>query len=117
MMIDKVSLVTALSPAQHFRSKNAEDKEATEAKVNEAAKAAAPEPEPEPNGESAAKNVEFAVGDLAVSFEMDRAINRVVVTVTDKTSGEVIREIPAEEARELAKHLAEVSGKLLDRTV
>ncbi|MCC6156659.1 MAG: flagellar protein FlaG [Deltaproteobacteria bacterium] len=117
MMIDKVSMVTPLSRAQHFGPKSAEDKDATEEQVKDAVKPAASEPKPETRGESDVKNVEFAVGDLAVSFEMDREINRVVVTVTDKESGEVIREIPEEEVRELAKHLAEVSGKLLNRTV
>ncbi|MCL4233693.1 MAG: flagellar protein FlaG [Deltaproteobacteria bacterium] len=117
MMIDKVSTVTPLSRAQHFGPKNAEDKEATEEKVNETAKTAALTPESGAKEESIAKSVDFAVGDLAVSFRMDREINRVVVTVTEKGSGEVVREIPAEEARELAKHLAKVSGQLLDRTV
>lgn len=117
MMIDKVSVVTSLSPTQHFGRKSAEDKGTAGEKAVEAAPPVAAESEPESVGDSSVKNAEFAVGGMSVSFEMDREINRVVVTVTDKESGEVIRQIPAEEARALAKQLAESSGKLLDKIV
>lgn len=48
--------------------------------------------------------------DLA--FSMDEVSGRVVVTVTDSASGEVIRQIPSEDALKLAESLSEVRSLL-----
>lgn len=42
-----------------------------------------------------------------LEFTVDEAANRTVVSVIDKESGEVIRQLPSEEALELAKRLRE----------
>jgi flagellar protein FlaG len=58
-----------------------------------------------------------------VAFEFDENENQPVVKVIDKASKEIIREIPSEEFREMAKALDEFAEKLtskgliFDRTV
>ena len=46
------------------------------------------------------------------SFSLDDSTGRVVVKVTDSTSGEVIRQIPSEEALRLAERLDEARSLL-----
>lgn len=52
----------------------------------------------------------FVPRDL--SFSLDDSTGRVVVKVTDSTSGEVIRQIPSEEALRLAERLDEARSLL-----
>ncbi|RJG09864.1 flagellar biosynthesis protein FlaG [Pseudomonas cavernicola] len=47
-----------------------------------------------------------------LSFNLDDSSGRVVVKVTDSVSGEVIRQIPSEEALKLAESLAEARSLL-----
>jgi flagellar protein FlaG len=65
----------------------------------------------------------FPVNATNVAFEFDENDNQPVVKVIDKASKEIIREIPSEEFREMAKALDEFAEKLtskgliFDRTV
>jgi flagellar protein FlaG len=65
----------------------------------------------------------FPVNATNVAFEFDENENQPVVKVIDKASKEIIREIPSEEFREMAKALDEFAEKLtskgliFDRTV
>lgn len=47
-----------------------------------------------------------------LSFNLDDSTGRVVVKVTDSVSGEIIRQIPSEEALKLAESLAEARSLL-----
>ncbi len=47
-----------------------------------------------------------------LSFSLDDSTGRVVVKVTDSTSGEIIRQIPSEEALRLAERLDEARSLL-----
>lgn len=47
-----------------------------------------------------------------INFALDDGNGRVVVKVTDATSGDVIRQIPSEEALKLAENLTEVRSLL-----
>ncbi|MBZ0273445.1 flagellar protein FlaG [bacterium] len=49
-----------------------------------------------------------------ITFERDDDLGRVVVKVVDPKTKEVIRELPPEELRDIAKRLQEAAGKLLD---
>lgn len=49
-----------------------------------------------------------------LNFSMDDSTGQVVVKVTDGTSGDVIRQIPSEEALQLAKRLQEVRSLLFE---
>lgn len=60
----------------------------------------------------------------ALSFSIDESSNRSIVKVTDSSSGEVIRQIPTQEALELAERIQTLQsdigtavGVLLNRTV
>lgn len=47
-----------------------------------------------------------------IQFQLDDDSGRMVVTVTEASSGDVIRQMPSEEALRLAENLAEMSGLL-----
>lgn len=47
-----------------------------------------------------------------IQFQLDDVSGRMVVTVTERGSGEVIRQMPSEEALRLAENLAEMSSVL-----
>lgn len=51
-----------------------------------------------------------------LSFSVDDSSGRVVVEVRDQASGDVIRQIPTEEALRLLKHLEEARGLMLNTT-
>ncbi|MFO8044916.1 MAG: flagellar protein FlaG [Halomonas sp.] len=48
-----------------------------------------------------------------VQFELGDEASRVITQIIDRESGEVIRQIPAEEVLRVAERLGEVSGRLL----
>lgn len=48
-----------------------------------------------------------------VEFEVNDATSRLVTRIVDRDSGEVIRQIPAEEVMRIAERLAEVQGRLI----
>lgn len=54
-------------------------------------------------------NASMALRSVDVRFEIDKDIDKVIVKVVDKSSGEVIRQIPSEEVVRIAKVL---EGKL-----
>lgn len=47
-----------------------------------------------------------------ISFQLDDSSGRMVVNVTERNSGEVIRQIPSEEALQLAENLSEIRSLL-----
>ncbi|TVP50494.1 MAG: flagellar protein FlaG [Halomonas sp.] len=48
-----------------------------------------------------------------LEFELSEAASRVITRVIDKESGEVIREIPAEEVLKIAERLEEMQGQII----
>ena len=52
-----------------------------------------------------------------LSFSVDDAANKVVVTVKNTKSGEVIRQIPSEAALKVAHNLANFKGLLEDKKI
>ncbi len=52
---------------------------------------------------------------LDISFGYNEKIDRVVINVTDKHTGEVIRKLPSEDAVKFAEGMKEMLGKLFDR--
>lgn len=85
--------------------------------VAAAKKAAEAEPDPQASREE----VEVAVASIQdfvqsvrrnLNFSLEEGSGRVVVKVTDAGSGEVIRQIPSEEALQLAENLSEVRSLL-----
>jgi flagellar protein FlaG len=49
-----------------------------------------------------------------LQFSMDKVAEEIVVKVTDKENGELIRQIPSEDVIKLRKKLEELSGLLFD---
>jgi flagellar protein FlaG len=87
-----------------------------------AARAPAPPPEPpEPSAEQlsqAVKNINSALQARAqdLEFSVDSDSARLVVTVTDKDTHEVIRQMPSKEAMEIAKALDHLQSLLIRQT-
>ncbi|QUI63000.1 flagellar biosynthesis protein FlaG [Pseudoalteromonas sp. A22] len=91
-----------------------------------------PEDSPEHNGEGASSNEQLIsevkdnlarlndvipVTATNLQFQLDEEGDPPVVLVLDKSSNEVIREIPSKEFREVAKALEEFADKLTKRGV
>ena len=53
-------------------------------------------------------------GLFSVRFENDSNQNGLIVKIVDQQSGEVVREIPPEDLRELSLHLKELRGNMVD---
>ena len=51
-----------------------------------------------------------------LSFHLDEDLNRLVVSVVDRESGDVIRQLPSEEMLELAKKMADQMAGILLKT-
>ncbi len=52
-----------------------------------------------------------------IQFRVNEKIDKVVVTVIDSKTSQVIREIPSKDIQRLEEHLQEVLGILFDETV
>jgi len=70
------------------------------------------------------KQIEAAIEDIRkmaddnlmnLGFTIDRKINTHIVTVTDLTTGQVIRQIPNEVVIRVAHNLADFKGLLMDK--
>ena len=53
----------------------------------------------------------------SASIRRDEELNRYLVTIKDKNSGEVVREIPDEALLKFARNLEELKGILFDQTL
>lgn len=69
-----------------------------------------------PGFEEAKDQVNRALEQLNVklSFKLNRDLDRMIVKVVNRESGEVVRQIPPEEMLEIAKRMEEMGGILLD---
>lgn len=75
----------------------------------------------EPSAQASREEVEAAVATIqdfvqtvrrSLNFSLEEGSGRVVVKVTDASSGDIIRQIPSEEALQLAENLSEVRSLL-----
>ena len=62
-------------------------------------------------------NVKMEVRDKSLNFSVDKVSNRVMVTVTDKVSGEVVRQVPSEAILKVAHNIEALKGVLFDRNI
>jgi flagellar protein FlaG len=53
--------------------------------------------------------------NLDISFGYNEKIDKVFINIVDKSSGEVIRKLPSEEAIKFAEGMKELLGKLFDK--
>jgi uncharacterized FlaG/YvyC family protein len=56
------------------------------------------------------------IHDVRLKFSVHKDTGRVVITVTDETTGKVIREIPPAELVSFSSKFDEVVGKIFNRT-
>lgn len=81
---------------------------------------AAEKPIKEPDSqqiEAQVKEVQSKLNNVDLHFSVHKSSNTIVVTVTEKSSGKVIREIPSSETLQLAAKLDEMVGMIFDQKV
>ncbi|MDB2365740.1 flagellar protein FlaG [Luminiphilus sp.] len=61
-------------------------------------------------------NQALTLRNTAASISRDEELNRYLITIKDKESGEVVREIPDEALIKFARNLQELRGILFDET-
>ncbi|WP_077001311.1 flagellar protein FlaG [Variovorax sp. KK3] len=61
-------------------------------------------------------NATLQMRSVGLRFEVDQDIDKVIVKVVDRDSGELIRQIPTEEALRIAKVLGRTPGLLMDQS-
>lgn len=47
-------------------------------------------------------------------FKFNEDINRIVITITDKSNNEIIKEIPSEDTQRMLEHIHTLTGMLVD---
>jgi flagellar protein FlaG len=114
MAIDLVKQMGAAQPAP-VASNNARSA-ASQVAAQVAAKAASQNQESRKAVQAAARELESHMLGMgrSLEFRVDTQTNTTVVMVRDKNSGEVIRQMPSEEALWLARHLEVASNFLLN---
>jgi len=78
-----------------------------------------PRPVEVPNMESVTRQIDTFLRSTnrALQFRVDDASGRMVVSITDAETGEVIRQVPGEEALRMAERIDASIGALLDEKV
>ncbi len=67
------------------------------------------------NGVAEELNQALQTRHISLQFSVDESVDKIVVKVTDKETGDVIRQIPPEEQLRIASHLRELLGVLLNK--
>ena len=62
-------------------------------------------------------NVKMEMRNKSLNFSVDEVSNRVLVTVTDKVSGDVVRQVPSEAILKVAHNIEALKGVLFDRNI
>lgn len=62
-------------------------------------------------------NTKLKVLGTSLHFEVDKDSGLTIVSVVDRDTNEVLRQIPTEETVQIARNLDKVIGHLLDRTI
>jgi flagellar protein FlaG len=57
-----------------------------------------------------------AISDNSLDFSIDDNSGKTIVRVTDKESGELIRQIPSQEMLEIARSIDRLQGMLVKQT-
>ncbi|CAG0975420.1 hypothetical protein GEOBC_01510 [Geobacteraceae bacterium] len=110
-----VTAADAVKPQQAERR----DKEAVKVELPKTALKELSPAEQEERAKAAAEKINEFIQSFTrdLQFTVDRDTDRVVLKVLDRTSGEVIRQIPSEEALKIAKALDELKGLIITEKV
>ena len=110
-----VSVASKPDRAQPAKESAADLAKLKQAKAGETeAKEEAAQPASREQVEAAVATIQDFVQNVrrSLNFSLEEGSGRVVVKVTDASSGDVIRQIPSEEALQLAENLSEVRSLL-----
>lgn len=114
--VDGVRRIVA-EPSAHRAQPGARSAAAQRAQSSDGAAAGAAERVAELEAARVAANRALAKKGSELTFEFDDALNRTIVRLVDKNTGEVVRQIPSEEALAITRALAEDQSQgLLVRT-
>ncbi|WP_306535742.1 flagellar protein FlaG [Geobacter sp.] len=110
-----VTATDAVKPQQAERR----DKEVVKVELPKTALKELSPAEQEERAKAAAEKINEFIQSFTrdLQFTVDRDTDRVVLKVLDRTSGEVIRQIPSEEALKIAKALDELKGLIITEKV
>jgi len=61
-------------------------------------------------------NEGFRIFNTSISFDVDKATGSTVIRILDRDTKKIIREIPPAEFLKLASRLAEIIGRIVDKT-
>lgn len=116
MNITTVTPVSGVNPSQRSASAGAEQGVNAKSTLAEqpAASNKTPPEMPREQLDSVVASMQTAIQSISrdISFQVDDSSGRVVVKVVDGSSGEVVRQIPSEEALELAVRLEDMRSLL-----
>ncbi|HOO36941.1 MAG TPA: flagellar protein FlaG [Deltaproteobacteria bacterium] len=62
-------------------------------------------------------NTQLSAMNRSIQFSVDDSTHDIVVSVVDKESGEVIRQLPPESVLRLREHMSEISGLIVEENV
>ena len=62
-------------------------------------------------------DVQNRLNDVELHFSVHEPSGRIVITVTEKSSGKVIREIPSSEILQMAAKMDEMVGMMFDKKI
>ena len=118
MTIDSAATTIVLQPGGSWPVPKP-DKAADTARATQRAQAQSNAPDVPPTAETlraVVKQIEsFLKGnERSLSFSVDEATGRTVISVRDAASGELIRQIPGEDALRVARALADGSKSLIE---
>lgn len=66
--------------------------------------------------EKAVENANSRVRSMGTTakFEFNEEINRITITITDKSNNEIVKEIPSEDTQKMLEHIHTMTGMLMD---
>jgi flagellar protein FlaG len=112
---------SVVSKAEHTQPQSGKSPDAVEAEQAQGREASGSSEKNQATEQASLEAVEAAVASIQdfvqsvrrdLNFSLEERSGRVVVKVTDSGSGDVIRQIPSEEALQLAENLSEVRSLL-----
>ena len=110
--VQAISNDSAVKPVAPYQAKAAEDQGSGQ-KREPAQKSLSPD---QIDGLVKELNEAMKVINTAISFSVDKATGKTVITVTDADTKQVIRQIPSEEMMRVAERISQLLGVLFDKT-
>ena len=101
--------ISLASPPSDLRGEQLVFKPTTQAQTVAAPVTPTPQPAPTPQ-----QPVTVTQGRISGSFEYDQAVNRVIITLRNEKTGEIVEQIPNEHIIKMLTNVMQEIGKTLD---